>query len=1207
MKRIFTLALAAIAALTASAQLQQLKTGDHFEYNGNGYTIVGENLIENPSFDNGLDGWLGGAGGALESTTLNTSGGIDGGAYIVPTQNAGKGSNASIGMAWQLEKGKTYVFSYYINNTSNTAAVEKEGYIVTSQTNTPRGDETLTLMFAHEDADLAWTQNIIVTEAQYEYLQFCARWLGGAHGFDAFILAEVSQDADPTELLALIENASSWLDAFDEPDEEAKATFQNVIDEASTLADKSDATATEFNEMIAKLNEAILDYRMANADDDHMVDVTDRYLKNPRFDNGMVDWERNNDAVNGGTNIRVQSYFQEVTDRVLEINGLPGTDTYIRQSVKGLPKGYYIFSVQCAMTHTAGEEEETGCYIFANGAEQDMKTAEMTGSDASYENSHPETFSIKGVVTEDSIVVGLMAKHDGLWSYVAIDNVKLEYAGFNVGIYLQALCEEVEQYLADHFDDLLPGIAYALEEASLDAMSAVGLSDDEMNAEYDKLDAAFRQAKNSMTKMEELRDAANALVDLLNTTEYPGAKDAEEAYNKAQELIDGNNEEAGYQDILDMIEIIKQARKEYLMSQEASHEEPADYAFLIENPEVYTNNAGWSGNTSSHEYNVAEFYNTDFDMYQVLTGVPNGLYELSVYGFYRTGANDGGEAFRNGAENLLAKLYANNSAVSIMSLYNYTSAECGCTSDGTNGYINVRQNADEAFQAGFYADNKVRVIVTDNTLRIGVRGKGHESTSWLAFRDFGLKYFGPATQEDMISFWHIALHDAEAIATALLPGDYDTFSVLFDASKALAAQDKFIEAYEAQLPVNEEYAGYAAATTAFRTGKIAEATTLAEGLAGYAAAAASKGVEFASYELKNPVIKSTDLEALGKKLDAYTDYANYVDEVNTLVRNAGKNGYQTAYVTVVNEIIEANQAELADHFRNVESVAILKDRLEAAVSAMKKSALANASANTDVTELLIVNPDINDSTPTGWSIILGNGNQPTTTGQYWTGDANNRYIDSWNGTAGKLGFTAYQILTDIPNGTYTFSAHVRASGNNVHLFAATAPYADVKNDSTMAIAVTSASTKWALFPNDADTRGELWEADSLLWVADGTQTDIFNAHDGVGFGWAIREIADIVVTDHVMTIGVTSDSTLTGKPFDGTWFSADEFRLVLKTVGDNSDYTIDTRVNAVDAAPVRYEYFTTDGRLLAEPQKGVNIVRTTRADGLIEVRKVLVK
>ena len=1208
MKKFFTFVLAAVAAMTVTAQQQQLKTGDHFEYNGNGYTIVGENLIENPSFDNGLDGWLGGAGGALENTTLNNTDGVDGGAYIMPTQNAGKGSNSSIGMAWPLEKGKTYVFSYYINNTSNTSAVEKEGYIVTSQTDTPRGDETLTLMFAHEDADLAWTQNLIVTEAQYSYLQFCARWLGGAHGFDAFILAEVSQDADPTELLALIETAGTWVDAFDDPDDEAKTTFLSVIDEATTLADKSDATATEFNEMIAKLNEAILDYRMANADDDHMVDVTDRYLKNPRFDNGMVDWERNNDAVNGGTNIRVQSYFQEVTDRVLEINGLPGVDTYIRQSVKGLPKGYYIFSVQCAMTHTAGEEEETGCYIFANGAEQDMKTAEMTGSDASFENSHPETFSIKGVVSEDSIVVGMMGKKDGLYSYVAIDNVKLEYAGFNVGVYLQALSEEVDQYLADHYDDLLPTIADALEEANLDAIAAIGLSDEEMNAEYDKLDAAFRQAKNSLVKMEELREATNALVDLLNTTEYPGAKDAEEAYNRAQNLIDGGNEEATYQDILDMIASIEQARKDYLLSQEATHEEPADYAFLITNPEVKTGSAGWSGSTPGFEYEVAEFYNMDWDMYQEITGVPNGLYEFSVYGFFRAGSNDGGEAYRNGAENLIAKLYANGSSTSIMSLYTNTAADCGCSSDGVNGYINVRQNADEAFQAGFYADNKVRVIVTDNTLKLGVRGKGHEDSSWFAFRDFGLKYFGPATQEDMIEFWHIALHEGEAIADALLPGDYTEFSALFDAAKALAADNKFMEAYDAQLPVNEEYAGYAAAANAFRTGKLAEATALAESFASTAAqSAVNKGVEFAGYELKNPACKSTDLDALGKKLDAYTDYATYVEDVATLVRNANKNGYVAKYVTVVNEIIDANQTELADHFRNVESVTILKARLEAAANAMQKSALTNAKDNTDVTNLLIVNPDINDSTPTGWSIVLGTGNQPTTTGQYWTGDTGNRYLDSWNGTAGKLNFTAYQILTDIPNGTYKLECHGRSSGENAFMFASVAKYGKEKNDSTMAIAVTDASTKWALFPNDADQRGELWMADSLLWVADGTQTDIFNAHDGVGYGWAIRTIDDIVVTDHVMTIGVTCDSLLSGKGYTGTWFSADEFRLTLKTLGENSDYTIDTHVNAVNAAPVRTEFFTSDGRLLAEPQKGVNIVRTTRADGIIEVRKVLVK
>ena len=169
----------------------QLKIGSAFEYEDKWYVIASENLIENPDFNNGLEGWVGGAGGALANTEVESSGGVDNGAYIIPTSNRGKGDNSSIGMAWEIEKGKTYVFSYFINNVNGGAAVEKEGYIVTSQTDTPRGDETMTIMHGHEDANGVWTQNIVVTEAQYNYLQFCARWLNGTHGFDSFFLAEV--------------------------------------------------------------------------------------------------------------------------------------------------------------------------------------------------------------------------------------------------------------------------------------------------------------------------------------------------------------------------------------------------------------------------------------------------------------------------------------------------------------------------------------------------------------------------------------------------------------------------------------------------------------------------------------------------------------------------------------------------------------------------------------------------------------------------------------------------------------------------------------------------------------------------------------------------------------------------------------------------------------------------------------------------------
>ena len=118
MKKILTSVVLFAAGLFA-VNAQQLKTGDQFTYvNKDGiekmYVITGENLIENPSFDNNTEGWVGGAGGTLTGVDWHGNGGVDDGAYLRLTESAGKGGNGSIGTAWEIEKGKTYVFSYFI-------------------------------------------------------------------------------------------------------------------------------------------------------------------------------------------------------------------------------------------------------------------------------------------------------------------------------------------------------------------------------------------------------------------------------------------------------------------------------------------------------------------------------------------------------------------------------------------------------------------------------------------------------------------------------------------------------------------------------------------------------------------------------------------------------------------------------------------------------------------------------------------------------------------------------------------------------------------------------------------------------------------------------------------------------------------------------------------------------------------------------------
>ena len=93
-----------------------------------------------------------------------------------------------------------------------------------------------------------------------------------------------------------------------------------------------------------------------------------------------------------------------------------------------------------------------------------------------------------------------------------------------------------------------------------------------------------------------------------------------------------------------------------------------------------------------------------------------------------------------------------------------------------------------------------------------------------------------------------------------------------------------------------------------------------------------------------------------------------------------------------------------------------------------------------------------------------------------------------------------------------------------------------------------------------------------------------------------------------MVIGVTTDSTVTKKAgFEGQWFSVDDWSLTLTAVGDNSNWTIDSSIESVAATVKETVYYAIDGRRLAIPGKGVNIVKTVYSNGTIEVKKVFVK
>lgn len=1206
MKKFFTsVVLFAAAALTINAQ--QLTTGDSFEYtNTNGvtktYKVVGENLITNPSFDEGTTGWTGGAGGTLNNTEVNYSGGVDGGAYIRPTSSSGKGDNNSIGTTWNIEVGKMYVFSFFLKNQTNTEAESPagDGYIKVSTSNTAREETSVLQPLPHVDAGLAWTQNTWVITAEHTTLSLCARWLGGAKCFDAFILAEVEEAADTKELEDLLAECGGWIDHFGDDAKEID-TFNALMDKAESLIDSEEFTAADLNAMVHELKEGLLDFRMANANDDNLVDVTDRYIKNTQFNNSWTGWTVTNAAVGSGMNIRNFSYFEPTQGPVAEINGNPSVETSITQTVYGLPLGYYRLTVQAVMNHSADlsdNESKTGAVIFVNSWELDMKTQQITTDGASYENSYPETFTIEGVVSGDSMIVGFKGIPGSNFTYVAIDNVRLEFAGFDAGVQIDALSNEIMEWITNNGDYLLPGIGLALEDEIFEAEDAIGGEEEEMIAAYTKLDAAYKEAQHSVELMKQLEKDYEAFVSYVEETQYDGYDAAVAVYTEVAAFIDAPSDEALYQDILNIIAKLDQALIDYRLSQEATKEVPADYSFLIPNANFeqqgawvwdVTHSGGstdlWvggcrptmEGGDNRQGVNLWGNHITSLDLHQVLTGLPNGLYGISAELITQAGYATDQHLYVTGINTSVSP----NLEVEGWDNYEWTTL--------TTGYV----------------------VVIDGTLTIGATSStfGDASEGWFQATNFKLQYYGAASDEDLQVAYEATLAEAQALIPNLLKGDAAVLQAKIDEAIALSATSYG----EAAALLVEPVKTAKKAVTDYNAYKAGAYQTAIDNAAAFATQDAldviAAAVAFADAITAADTTTTAALAAITEKLGAYNDYTTYLEEVGFMVTDK-KAGYAQNIVDGLKAYIALQKADLVGTFQVKANVEDLKAKLQSWAALLEKSAYMNAKAGDDVTAL-IVNPTF-DSDASGWLVNKGTGNTETNASQHWGADANNRYMDSYNGTVKALNFRASQVLTDIPNGTYNVKVATRANNTGAYIFAlGEAITSEEVNDSTVMLQVAnSTATKWQEIAHYGDSLGGIWQAEDDKWTAGGTYDEtIHNANNGKGYGWTWATIEGIEVTNHEMVIGVTTDSTVTKKAgFEGQWFSVDDWSLTLVTVGDNSNWQIDNSgIESVEATVKETVYFAIDGRQVAVPTKGINIVKTVYSNGTIEVKKVFVK
>lgn len=172
---------------------------------------------------------------------------------------------------------------------------------------------------------------------------------------------------------------------------------------------------------------------------------------------------------------------------------------------------------------------------------------------------------------------------------------------------------------------------------------------------------------------------------------------------------------------------------------------------------IYWNGGGHASNP------CAESYQTSFDIYQTIEGLPNGLYRMDVQAFYRTRTPELAW-FERDTACVITEIYANNFSRPVLNLMQYPFEDKDGKMDflktggklhhtTISGNANVLLNLDGTyavdnligtslvFKNGYF-DQCMYFAVTDGAATIGIRQDRKRTGSWSAWDNFRLYYLG---------------------------------------------------------------------------------------------------------------------------------------------------------------------------------------------------------------------------------------------------------------------------------------------------------------------------------------------------------------------------------------------------------------------------------------------------------------------------------
>ena len=270
----FKLLLASLALMGAADATAQ-SIGDIIEIDGKRYEVTSDNLIYNPSFEDGVDGWYSGAwnNASASNYTLQAEGGFDGGAYLQYSAG-GATADSNIRNSWSVSKGETYLFRCYTSGKTPNSNNLQYSKLWASKDGAEETTQLYQLQWgvgANQTTD-AWTENNYVFTATTDYVVFRSSWTENSK-LDGFFLGTIQLYIDDTAYQAALDAAN---DAISDP------VYSNVSgDELTALQNAidtySDATPEQFEEAIRALDEATTAFKAAKTNYDNFVNAINDY------------------------------------------------------------------------------------------------------------------------------------------------------------------------------------------------------------------------------------------------------------------------------------------------------------------------------------------------------------------------------------------------------------------------------------------------------------------------------------------------------------------------------------------------------------------------------------------------------------------------------------------------------------------------------------------------------------------------------------------------------------------------------------------------------------------------------------------------------------------------------------------------------------------------------------------------------------------